>query len=63
MNKKKAYVSPQVTRVKLEPTQAVLSQCSVGVTNAKVGQDPGFCDGLSHPNCKAAVSGLSGAGS
>jgi len=37
MNKKKTYVSPQVTRVKLEPTQAVLSQCSVGVANAKAG--------------------------
>jgi len=30
MNQKKAYVSPQVIRVKLEPTQAVLSQCEVG---------------------------------
>ncbi len=63
MNKKKAYVSPQVTRVKLEPTQAVLSQCSVGVTNAKTGVPSGFCDGVSHPNCKSAASGLSAAGS
>ncbi len=57
MNKKKAYVSPQVTRVKLEPTQAVLSQCSIGVTNIKAGVgESGFCEGVAHPNCKQAAS-------
>jgi hypothetical protein len=63
MNKKKAYVSPQVTRVKLEPTQAVLSQCAVGVTNAKAGTPSGFCDDVSHPNCKSNPSGGSAPGS
>ena len=63
MNKKKTYVSPQVTRVKLEPTQAVLSQCSVGVTNPKAGTPSGFCDSVSHPNCKSNPSGGPAAGS
>jgi hypothetical protein len=62
MNKKKTYVSPQVTRVKLEPTQAVLSQCSVGVGNAKAGVGPlGFCQGTAHPNCKSDTVGQSAA--
>jgi hypothetical protein len=53
MSKKKTYVSPQVTRVKLEPTQAVLSQCSIGVTNVKNSAGPsGFCNGADHPFCK-----------
>ena len=55
MNQKKAYVSPQVIRVKLEPTQAVLSQCQVdaiGISNAAT---TGFCD-LSK-NCKQRHSG------
>ena len=50
MNQKKAYVSPQVIRVKLEPTQAVLSQCEVnahGISNAFT---TGLCD-LAH-DCK-----------
>ena len=57
MSKKKTYVSPQVTRVKLEPTQAVLSQCSIGVTNTKNSAGPlGFCEGHDHPNCKSQNS-------
>ena len=50
MKRKKAYVSPQVIRVKLEATQAVLSQCEVGATGISNAQPAGFCD-LSH-NCK-----------
>ncbi len=55
MNTKKAYVSPQIIRVKLEPTQAVLSQCevnAVGISNAYV---TGTCD-LLH-DCKQRHSG------
>ncbi len=64
MSKKKTYVSPQVTRVKLEPTQAVLSTCSSGVANAKSGLGPsGFCEGQLHPNCKSAAAGQSTASS
>ena len=40
MKRKKAYVLPQVIRVKLEPTQAVLSQCSLGVTDISHGLGP-----------------------
>jgi hypothetical protein len=44
MNRKKAYVSPQVMRVKLEPTQAVLSHCAVGVTGVSDGAVGGVCN-------------------
>ena len=37
MSGKKAYVSPQVIRVKLDPSQAVLSQCEMNQTSAKDG--------------------------
>ncbi len=50
MNRKKAYVSPQVTRVKLEPTQAVLTHCSVGVTKLK-DSIPTSCESA-HGGCK-----------
>lgn len=50
MEKKKPYVSPTVTSVKLEPTQAVLSQCSVGVTALWRKRVPGMCS-VTH-NCK-----------
>ena len=50
MNQKKAYVSPQVMRVKLEPTQAVLSQCEVDAVGISSGASPGLCN-LSK-NCK-----------
>ena len=43
MSRKKTYVSPQVTRVKLEASQAVLSQCSVGVTGLSQSDPAGFC--------------------
>ncbi len=44
MSKKKAYVSPQVIRVKLEATQAVLSQCEVGAMGFSNSNPAGFCD-------------------
>ena len=44
MNQKKTYVSPQVIRVKLEPTQAVLSQCEVGAVGLSNVNPSGFCD-------------------
>ncbi len=45
MNGKKAYVSPRVMRVKLEPTQAVLTHCSMGVTSIHRGDGPtSFCE-------------------
>ena len=52
MNRKKAYVSPQVMRVKLEPTQAVLSHCSVGITGTLDGVVGGFCNNNVATNCK-----------
>jgi len=54
MNRKKTYVSPQVTRVKLEPTQAVLSQCSVGETNLSNSNPAGECKA---GKCKQASHG------
>jgi len=60
MEKKKPYVSPTVTSVKLEPTQAVLSQCSVGVTALWRKTVPGTC---SVPgNCKMDTTHGHGAG-
>ena len=50
MKNKKAYVSPTIISVKLEPTQAVLSQCSVGVTALWKKRTDGFCS-IPH-NCK-----------
>ena len=54
MSKKKAYVSPKVTRVKMEPSQAVLSQCSVGVTNLS-DSTVGVCS--ASKNCKLKTHG------
>ena len=50
MKNKKPYVSPTILSVKLEPTQAVLSQCSVGVTAVWRKSVPGMCS-VTH-NCK-----------
>jgi hypothetical protein len=53
MSRKKAYVSPRVIRVKLEPTQAVLSQCSVGITDIRLAKGPAsFCEGNKQFACK-----------
>ncbi len=57
MNRKKAYVSPQVMRVKLEPTQAVLTHCSVTMTKIKDSFGAGMCT-TQHGGCKQ----LNGAG-
>ena len=43
MNRKKAYVSPQVMRVKPEPPQGVLAHCSIGVTGLADANPAGFC--------------------
>ncbi len=56
MQKKKPYVSPTVITVKLEPTQAILSQCSVGITDLKNLQPSGTCEGGTKP-CKQAGHG------
>ncbi len=58
MSKKRAYVSPQVTRVKLDPTQAVLSQCSLGETSLSNSNPSGSCKG--HGACKAIDPGHGG---
>ncbi len=58
MKTKKEYVSPRLIRVKLEPSQAVLSQCTVGATS-HLGGD--FCN--PHHNWKGASGGDSAAGS
>ena len=55
MNSKKVYVSPQVMRVKLEPTQAVLSQCEVGATAPQDSNPAGFCNATTP--CKAKNHG------
>ena len=55
MNRKKAYVSPQVIRVKLEPSQAVLSQCSVGETALADSDPTGVCNNTLP--CKAKQHG------
>lgn len=53
MSRKKAYVSPRVIRVKLEPTQAVLSQCSVGITDIRLAKGPAsFCSAVEQHPCK-----------
>jgi len=57
MKKKKAYVSPKVVRVKLEASQAVLSQCSAGST--KPGPGGPSCN--PHGKLKADISGDSAA--
>ena len=51
MNGKKAYVSPQVIRVKLEPSQAVLSQCVLNEASLKDSNDLGKCS-TQHGGCK-----------
>ena len=51
MNRKKAYVSPQVIRVKLDPSQAVLSQCISGQSKIKDSNDAGQCTN-DHGGCK-----------
>ncbi len=58
MKKKKAYVSPQVIRVKLEPSQAILSNCAVGST--KAGDGGAFCS-TSHGGRKDWATGDSAA--
>ncbi len=58
MNQKKTYVSPQVMRVKLEPTQAVLSQCELDTVGISAGASPGLCNFTK--NCKQR--GLHGGG-
>jgi len=55
MNTKKVYVSPKVIRVKLEPTQAVLSQCEVGVTGLSDSTPAGRCNAAA--NCKQKTHG------
>ncbi len=50
MKKKIPYVSPTIISVKLEPTQAVLSQCSVGVVALYRKTVAGECS-VTH-NCK-----------
>ncbi len=61
MNTKKAYVSPRVIRVNLEPTQAGLSHCSVGTT--KIGDGGAFCNSSYHGGQKAWGDGDDHAGS
>ncbi len=51
MNRKKAYVSPQVLRVKLEASQAVLSQCAVNITALRNSNQTGSCITGTH-ECK-----------
>ncbi len=53
MSRKKAYVSPRIVRVKLEPAQAVLSNCSVGITDIRLAKGlASFCEGIKPNACK-----------
>ena len=55
---RKAYVSPRLVRVKLEPSQAILSQCSVGVTDIRRNEAGGCKSGR---NCRSDEDGDSAA--
>ena len=57
MSQKKAYVSPQVVRVKLEPTQAVLSQCSTGQSDFRNSNIGGTCSDVVGHECKQSSHG------
>jgi len=57
MSQKKTYVSPQVVRVKLEPTQAVLSQCSVGISPIRNTNPAGTCSAVAGHECKQSSHG------
>ncbi len=57
MNRKKAYVSPQVIRVKLEATQAVLSQCAVNITAVRNTNTSGSCVTGTHECKQSSQSG------
>jgi len=57
MSQKKAYVSPQVVRVKLEPTQAVLSQCSTGISPIRNTNPAGTCSAVVGHECKQSSHG------
>ena len=61
MNRKKAYVSPRVMRVKLEPTQAVLSQCSTDQTDPR-NSTPATCSAEVGHECKQSSHGGDSAG-
>ncbi len=43
--KKRAYFKPKMVRVKLNPEQAVLSQCSAGASTLSDIDEAGFCKG------------------
>jgi len=55
----KPYVSPTVIAVKLDTRQAILSQCSVGVTELRNSNAAGLCNPGPVKRCKAA-SGQTG---
>ena len=59
MKKKKPYVSPTVIAVKLDARQAILSNCSVGVT--KAGDGGAFCNPTEHGGRKDWATGNSAA--
>jgi len=62
MNKKK-YVKPEITFVKLNPAQAVLTVCSTAAAVSKAGGGGATCRGTGGPaKCKKlGVTGDSGA--
>ncbi len=51
---KKPYVSPTVISVKLDATQSILSQCSVGITALENSNPAGVCN---TPSCKQKTHG------
>lgn len=55
MKTRKEYVPPRLIVVKLNPTQAVLSQCSVGATTLFKTVTTGECS--STPNCRQGTVG------
>jgi len=58
--KKKPYVSPTIISVKLDSSQAVLSNCFVDIMNIRNAFAAGDCEGGAHP-CKQSHGGTSAA--
>ena len=55
---KRVYSKPKIMRVRLNPEQAVLSQCSVGSTDLKDGDAGGFCEGGMMGGCRQGKAGM-----
>ena len=62
---KRVYSKPKIMRVRLNPEQAVLSQCSASATDFKDGDASGFCEGgrgmgMGRGGCRQDRAGMMG---